>query len=43
MVNLPIDRAQVGTPIEVYFFCQRYKAAVSSEPLYDPENMKLKG
>jgi dimethylglycine oxidase len=40
---LPTEQAQVGTPVEVYFFGQRYKATVRPEPLYDPENLKLKG
>lgn len=40
---LPIDRAREGTQVEVYFFGERHKARVSPEPLFDPENVRLKG
>jgi len=40
---LPIEYAQEGTAVEVYFFGNRYPATVMREPLYDPENLKLKG
>ncbi len=39
---LPLDHTAVGTPVEVYYYGQRHPAAVRPEPLYDPENSKLK-
>ena len=39
---LPLDRAVDGTPVEIYYYGQRYPATVRPEPLYDPENRKLK-
>ncbi len=39
---LPIEHAKEGTKVEVYYFGNRYPATVSKEPLYDPENAKLK-
>jgi glycine cleavage system aminomethyltransferase T len=39
---LPADAAQVGTRVEVYFFGRRYPATVTPEPLFDPENERLK-
>ncbi|MFQ5933138.1 MAG: FAD-dependent oxidoreductase [Dehalococcoidia bacterium] len=39
---LPMEYASEGTKVEVEYFGQRYKATVSSEPLYDPEGAKLK-
>jgi len=40
---LPIEYADEGTKVEIYFFGDRHKATVTKEPLYDPENFKLKG
>jgi glycine cleavage system aminomethyltransferase T/glycine/D-amino acid oxidase-like deaminating enzyme len=39
---LPMEYAQPGTKVEVLFLNQRHYATVQSEPLYDPENHKLK-
>ena len=40
---LPMDYAAVGTKVEVYYFGDRYTATVVQEPVYDPENAKLRG
>lgn len=39
---LPIEQAAEGTPVEVYYFGDRHPATVSREPLFDPENMRLR-
>ncbi len=39
---LPVPYAQEGTEVEVYFFGHHHKATVNREPLYDPENRKLR-
>ncbi len=39
---LPLAFANPGTKVEVVYFGQRYPATVTKEPLYDPENLKLK-
>jgi glycine cleavage system aminomethyltransferase T/glycine/D-amino acid oxidase-like deaminating enzyme len=39
---LPGAYASEGTSVEVEYFGQRYPATVVREPLYDPENAKLK-
>jgi len=39
---LPIDYASEGTKVEVYFFGERHTATVTKEPLFDPENVRLK-
>jgi len=39
---LPIECAREGTKVEVYYFGDRHKATVAREPLYDPQNLKLK-
>jgi heterotetrameric sarcosine oxidase gamma subunit len=39
---LPRECAIEGTPVEVEYFGKRYRARVAREPLYDPENVKLK-
>ena len=39
---LPIEYATEGTKIQVYYFGDRHKATVNREPLYDPQNLKLK-
>jgi glycine cleavage system T protein len=39
---LPVQYAAVGTPVEVEYFGARYPVSVAQEPLYDPENIKLK-
>jgi glycine cleavage system T protein len=39
---LPISHATAGTPVEVYYFGERFKATVTKEPLYDAEMTRLK-
>jgi glycine cleavage system aminomethyltransferase T len=39
---LPLNNAEVGTPLEVYYYGERYPATVRADPLYDPENAKLR-
>jgi glycine cleavage system T protein len=39
---LPLHYARPGTAVEIYFFGERYKATVADEPLYDPDNARLK-
>jgi len=39
---LPLEHAAPGTPVEIYYYGQRHPARVRPEPLYDPENVKLK-
>jgi glycine cleavage system aminomethyltransferase T len=38
---LPIDCAQEGVAVEVYFFGDRHRAIVGREPLVDPEMTRL--
>jgi glycine cleavage system T protein len=40
---LPVEYAQEGTRVTVAYFDERYPATVAREPLYDPQNLKLKG
>jgi glycine cleavage system aminomethyltransferase T len=40
---LPPEAAQAGTRVEVYYFGHRFPATVTPEPLFDPENVRLKG
>jgi dimethylglycine oxidase len=40
---LPIEHAVEGSQVEVYSFGEKYKATVMKEPLFDPENTRLKG
>jgi glycine cleavage system aminomethyltransferase T len=39
---LPIEYAAEGSQVEVEFFGQRYSATLRAEPLFDPENERLK-
>ncbi len=39
---LPLDHATEGSKVEVYFFGERHTATVTKEPLFDPENTRLK-
>jgi glycine cleavage system aminomethyltransferase T len=39
---LPIDRATVGTPVEVEYFGERFGATVAAEPLWDPAGERLR-
>jgi glycine cleavage system aminomethyltransferase T len=39
---LPTSHAVTGTRLEIEYLGRRYPATVASEPLYDPENLRLK-
>ena len=39
---LPIEYANEGAKVDIYFFGDRYAATVTKEPLFDPENVRLK-
>ena len=39
---LPVDYANEGTELDILYFGQRYRAVVSREPLFDPENRRLR-
>ncbi len=39
---LPTSHAVIGTRLEIEYLGRRYPATVASEPLYDPENLRLK-
>ncbi|MGQ0604062.1 MAG: glycine cleavage T C-terminal barrel domain-containing protein, partial [Anaerolineales bacterium] len=39
---LPIAHATEGAKVEVYFFGERFPATVTKEPLFDPNNTRLK-
>jgi 4-methylaminobutanoate oxidase (formaldehyde-forming) len=40
---LPTDYAKPGTRLQIEVAAKRYDATVEKEPLYDPENRKVKG
>lgn len=40
---LPADHAKEGAKVDIYFFGDKHRATVTKEPLFDPENMQLKG
>jgi 4-methylaminobutanoate oxidase (formaldehyde-forming) len=40
---LPTDYAKPGTRLQIEVAAKRYDATVEKEPLYDPENKKVKG
>ncbi len=40
---LPAAQATPGMPVEIYSFGQRHGAQVAREPLFDPDNLRLKG
>jgi 4-methylaminobutanoate oxidase (formaldehyde-forming) len=40
---LPIHYSNPGTRLQIEVAARRYRAVVEKEPLYDPENKKLKG
>ncbi|MGH9362323.1 MAG: glycine cleavage T C-terminal barrel domain-containing protein, partial [Thermoanaerobaculia bacterium] len=40
---LPVDRAAVGTRLEVELFGERCPALVEREPLYDPKGERVRG
>ncbi len=39
---LPIEYSNEGTQVEIYYYGNRYPAIARKEPLYDPENYKLR-
>jgi glycine cleavage system aminomethyltransferase T len=39
---LPVEYAAEGSKAEIYYYGNHYPATVRKEPLYDPENTKLK-
>jgi glycine cleavage system aminomethyltransferase T len=39
---LPVAYAERGAKVKVAYFRERYPATVVREPLYDPQNLKLK-
>ena len=39
---LPIEHSDEGAKVEIYYYGGRHPATVRKEPLYDPENLKLK-
>jgi len=39
---LPAEYAAEQTKVDVYYFGKLHRATVVKEPLYDPENTKLK-
>lgn len=39
---LPLTHAAAGTPVEIEYFGERYRATVSDEPLYDPKGLRLR-
>jgi glycine cleavage system aminomethyltransferase T len=38
-----VDRAAVGTPLQVLWFGESISATVTAEPLFDPSNARIKG
>jgi glycine cleavage system aminomethyltransferase T len=40
---LPTDYTKPGTRLQIEVAAKRYEATVEKEPLYDPENLKVKG
>ena len=39
---LPLEHAEVGSPVEIEYFGTRHGATIAQEPLFDPENARLK-
>jgi glycine cleavage system aminomethyltransferase T len=39
---LPVSYAKPGTRLQIEVAARRYEAVVEKEPLYDPENQKIK-
>jgi dimethylglycine dehydrogenase len=39
---LPIQYSKRGTRLQIEVAAQRYEATVEKEPLYDPENLKIR-
>jgi len=40
---LPTDYSKPGTRLQIEVAAKRYDATVEKEPLYDPENKKVRG
>ena len=40
---LPVSYSEVGTGVEIEYLGRRCPATVASEPLYDPENLRMRG
>ena len=46
MAYLPPEHAKVGNKLKVEYFCEHYPVTVEvvgAAPLYDPQNVRLKG
>jgi glycine cleavage system aminomethyltransferase T len=39
---LPVEHAREGTEVDILYFGDRYRATVAREPLYDPDNERLR-
>jgi dimethylglycine dehydrogenase len=39
---LPVEYAGEGTEVDIMYFGDRCRAAVAPEPLYDPDNERLR-
>ena len=39
---LPVERAEIGTALEVYAEGERHGVTIAAEPLFDPRNERLK-
>jgi glycine cleavage system aminomethyltransferase T len=39
---LPVAYARPGTKVRIQFFGERHAAAVAREPLFDPQNLRLR-
>ena len=39
---LPVSYSEIGTGLEIEYLGRRYPATVASEPLYDPDNLKMR-
>jgi len=39
---LPMEHATEGSEVDIYFFGDKFRATVTKEPLFDPENARLK-
>jgi glycine cleavage system aminomethyltransferase T/glycine/D-amino acid oxidase-like deaminating enzyme len=39
---LPVSYSEIGTGLEIEYLGRRYPATVAGEPLYDPENLRMR-
>jgi glycine cleavage system aminomethyltransferase T len=39
---LPAELTAPGTPVEIGYFGERYRAVVTAEPAFDPEMKKIR-